>query len=366
MSDTPGIDGPDIDTPAGPDTGPGPATPAERYLADVRAHLAGLTEDERDDLLDDLAAHLHEAAADDPRPPAEVLGPPDRFAAELMASAGLDDRSGPPGPESRLARLRDRGRRLSDHRWTRATLDFLPELRPAWWVLRGYLAVLGLAVVFGDGDGDLAAFPVPSLGSPVVGLAAVVAAIVLSVRLGRSAGASRTGVRLANGVAVVLGLVAVGHVQAGMDNGFAVDQAAWADDRHLIDQGPGGEVLLSPAGGEPVTNIYAYDGNGELIPDVLLYDQDGRPLDLGDPLVDPVSGLELTTDYPLDANGAQVRNAYPREQRTVEWDERGMPRERAVPPPAVVVPPPSTTTTTAPATTTTTTTTEPPTTTTTP
>lgn len=354
MSDHTSTDATATDTDTGTGTGTsavdptaGPATSAERYLAEVRDHLAGLTglsDDEHDELLDDLAAHLHEVSIDDPRPLHETLGPPDRFAAELLASAGLEERARTSAATARLTRWRERGRRVGGHPWTQATLAFLPELRPAWWVLRGYLIVLGLAAVIADGDGDLGAFPVPSLGSPVVGLAAVATAVVLSVRLGRSPSPSRTRVRLVDGAAVVLGLAALVHVHSGLDGGFTVEDPAYADAEMTFELDPG-SGMVSPVDGGPITNIYAYDQDGELIP-VLLYDQNGRPLDLGEMLVDPTSGLELTTEYPLDANGAQVRNAYPLDQRTVEWDAQGTRRERPLPPPAVVVPPPSTTTTT--------------------
>jgi hypothetical protein len=333
------------------------AEPADSYLEDVRQHLtgvAGLTDDERDELLDDLAAHLREVAADDPRPLDETLGPPDRFAAELLASAGLE---GPATGDAagRLARWRAQGRRVRDHQWTRAVVGYLPELRPAWWVLRAYLIVLGLAALVAEGVEDLSAFPVPSLGSPIVGLVAVAAAIVPSVRLGRSTAAEgqpRTSVRLVNGVAVVLALVALAHLHDGFGAGGSdfVDPAyADGDPGLVLDTSSG----LTRADGTPITNIYAYDRHGELLSGVLLYDQDGNPLDLGDVVNDPITGSELVTNYPIDANGAQIRNAYPLDQRAAEWDDRGVRRERAVPPPAVVVPPPSTTTTTRETTTTT-------------
>jgi hypothetical protein len=80
-----------------------------------------------------------------------------------------------PGPDRELL-LED----LEDHL-------FLPELRPAWWVLRGYLAVQLVAVATSllfRGAG--LSFPVPTLlGSPVLGLLATVAAVAGSVRLGR-------------------------------------------------------------------------------------------------------------------------------------------------------------------------------------
>jgi len=59
----------------------------------------------------------------------------------------------------------------------------LTELRPAWWVLRGYLLVLVPCLVESDGVSD---FPLPApLGSHVLGLVFAVAAVTVSVALGR-------------------------------------------------------------------------------------------------------------------------------------------------------------------------------------
>jgi HAAS len=76
---------------------------AADYLDEVRSHLADLPTDERDDLLEDLEAHVHEVTAATDGPLDDALGPPAAFAAELRASAGLasaavtDDRAGSPG-----------------------------------------------------------------------------------------------------------------------------------------------------------------------------------------------------------------------------------------------------------------------------
>ena len=64
---------------------------AAAYLDEVRRHLADLPADERDDVVDDLDAHVHEVAAGTDRPLDEVLGPPAAFADELLASAGLEE-----------------------------------------------------------------------------------------------------------------------------------------------------------------------------------------------------------------------------------------------------------------------------------
>ena len=65
-----------------------------------------------------------------------------------------------------------------------AVVGFLPELRPAWWVPRGYLAVqavaIALSVLVYDGGFS---FPVPApFGSQLLGLLATMVAVVLSVR----------------------------------------------------------------------------------------------------------------------------------------------------------------------------------------
>jgi hypothetical protein len=100
-------------------------------------------------LLEDLEDHLQEVAAEAGGPLEERLGAPGTYAAELRASAGL--------PAPRPAGRRRAGRRLGESRVARrlarvwggavahpagaAVVGFLPELGPAWWVLRGYLTV---------------------------------------------------------------------------------------------------------------------------------------------------------------------------------------------------------------------------------
>ena len=71
------------------------------------------------------------------------------------------------------------------------------------------------------------------------------------------------------------------------------------------------------------TNIYPYSKDGKPLRDVLLYDQDGRPL------VPAKSGV--VTDVPIGADGLPIPNSYPLTQR----DPNGDP----VVPPRVALPP---------------------------
>jgi hypothetical protein len=165
-----------------------------RYAAAVRAAFADLPTPTAELLLEDLEDHLQEVAAEAGGPLEERLGAPAAYAAELRASAGLPA----PGSTRRRARSRLRDSRLAgrlERSWAaamahpagRAVVGLLPELRPAWWVLRGYLAVqlASVALSYLLADNGLS-FPVPQLlGSRVLGLLAVAAAVAGSVALGR-------------------------------------------------------------------------------------------------------------------------------------------------------------------------------------
>jgi len=158
-----------------------------RYVDAVREALSDLPAAQRDELLDDLTQHLQEVAAEGDAPLSVRLGPPAAYAEELRASIGLTADSPRPrgGVLHRLEAGLDRGRAaLLEHPTSRAVVDFLPELRPGWWVLRGYLLVAVPSVLW-DYAGARS-FPWPIVyGSRVLGLLATLAAIVASVAIGR-------------------------------------------------------------------------------------------------------------------------------------------------------------------------------------
>ena len=309
---------------------------SDRYLSEVAPHLAALTADERTDLLDDLAQHLREIAAEPGPPLRERLGPPAAYAAELLATAGVEV-EGRPRPTWAAAASAMVGR-LRSSTLGREAARAWPALRPAWWVARAYLAVSLLTAMARDASDP--GFPVPELfGSAFFGLVAILVAIPLSIRLGqRHLGRTgRTAVIVAN---VVLAVFAVA----------LFDRAANTDVQYLgFSDGPSGfraDGCLRAADGEPITNLYPYDSEGRLLDTVLLYDQLGRPVD--NLCVDYDSqGRRLHTEYRRDANGASVINAFPRRQATPtgrpypQFSEGGVaPTGSTVPvnPPPVVVP----------------------------
>ena len=157
-----------------------PSPEVHAYAAEVRAALADVPAERSAELLDDLEDHLAEVALEGDGTLATKLGPPADYAAELRRSAGLAEPAVPPaarwhdGVSRRLERLRT-------SRPVTAVADFLPELRPAWWVLRAWAALLAVDAIFIGNT----SFPVPTLGiSPVVGLVLTGAAITWSVRRG--------------------------------------------------------------------------------------------------------------------------------------------------------------------------------------
>ena len=119
---------------------------AQDYLAAVEHELADLSAEDRSALMEDLALHLEALTAeDDDRPLAVRLGPAAAYAADLRAAAGLPPRGGAAPAGDWRARVdavlaSPSFRRLGPA--GREVRRLLRELRPAWWVLRGYLVVL--------------------------------------------------------------------------------------------------------------------------------------------------------------------------------------------------------------------------------
>lgn len=250
------------------------AEQAQAYLAAVQAELADLPADERTALSEDLALHLQALTAeDDDRPVAVRLGDSAAYAAELRAAACLPPRAG--GQQLPVAGFRERLQRVRALAATRQALRVVGELRPVWWAVRGYLVVTVPCVLDVDGSPD---FPVPTpLGSPLLGVLLVVAAVVGSFALGRRRLPRTAGVLVgAAGVVLALGSLVVwqsawhGLQGSPSQGGYSADPA---------EQAVGSYPLLSRYG--PVTDVLPYAADGTPLQGVLLYDQDGRPLQVG-------------------------------------------------------------------------------------
>jgi hypothetical protein len=272
------------------------------YAAAVRAALAPVPESQRESLLEDLEDHLAEVASESEVPLQERLGKPEDYAAELRSAyAGGAETIGRRRP------IRDAaagliGSVIGTTAYREARL-LLPELRPGWWVLRAYLAVLVLSFLFKNGN-NLRPIPNPFSSFGLVQIVATVAAIVISVRLGRRVARSAKVVRWAGlGVNFAIALLTV-PVLVSMSTSHPYYTYSSAN----------AEVYYYPG----FTNIYPYSKDGKPLKDVLLYDQSGKPL------MPPKSGV--ATDYSLDANGQPILNAYPLNQRHPNGDPMSPPR----------------------------------------
>lgn len=261
-----------------------PVAEIASYLDRVRAALADLPAADRDELLDDLESHLAEVAGEDDGSLVSRLGPPEQYADELRSSAGLPIRGGPAPRRSvpdRLAEIRQEPQ-------VRQILEFLPQLRPGWWVLRGVLVAWLL---------------VSLVGGLVLILPLAVLAVPLSVGLGRRSQAEHRTRRAALVVDVLIVALALYTLAAitSRSPDYVGDQPAVS--------GTGG--LVGPAG--PVTNIYPYAKDGTPLRDVLLYDQFGQPVVVQP---DPYGPPGTVRQFPYAADGHAIENAYPQDQAT--------------------------------------------------
>ncbi|MEU8362018.1 hypothetical protein AB0C27_38965 [Nonomuraea sp. NPDC048882] len=229
----------------------------EQYAQAVREALAD--HPERHELLEDLDDHLGEIAAESDLPLEERLGSPGVYADELAAAYG----ERPESDGNRRTAAREWGRRVGARLRVSAAYSgftaFLPELRPGWWVLRGYL--LAMVVVSMAAQVRL----VPMTPSD---WAVVLAGVFASVWFGRRA-RSRPVVLVAvaaNAVAALAlfaGMVEAGGLTTPVPSPEAVTSI--------------GRVYVRQASSDGVYNLRPYAKDGTPLTDVYLYDQDGRP-----------------------------------------------------------------------------------------
>jgi hypothetical protein len=258
------------------------------YVAQVRMALGGLPGSTRDELLDDLPEHLAEVLAEGHGTLVERLGAPAAYAAELLAAAGPADV--PPKRRDQLAELREKAGgwlRSADTRvgpvlgYARAS-EFLALLRPAWWVLRGYLLAMVIAHLLDGGGSPIGLLPRVG-GNDLTALVLLAAGVVGSIWLGRRGAPTRSWPRYAyfSGTAVLILLALAGFAEADHD----------ARSTPYMDA-----TYSGGSGYESVRDVFVYDGQGHPVEDAQLYDQDGAPLQLGSHYcTDPDSGDSRTS-----------------------------------------------------------------------
>lgn len=298
----------------------------EAFVAQVRARLTDLSEDEREELLGGLEADLVEKLAD-----GADLGDPWLYAAELRAAAGLPEGRRPlvRTPRLRLPKDEDLGiwldgarRRffaeIERHAAGPKAWEVVATLRPVWWVIRAWVAVT--VVDRWAGPWERISL-IPSLAVPGLGLGLLVVAIVVStlVGLGRLWPGSGQDRPLRSRVALaILNVAALATILSfSLTSGtYLSSEQTWMDDARM--GGPYQPRDGLRLDGVLVRNIFAYDAQGNPLTGVQLFRGNGQAL--------AVSPLHAESAYPgardrtvgcgwAAEDGHQVRNVFPLVER---------------------------------------------------
>lgn len=286
-----------------------------QFAQGVRAALADLPAEEVDDLTEGLEADLAEAYAEDLQ---RELPDPAAYATELRAAAGLPMRAKAPrsGLFSGLVQgwkdtRADITIAIRRNPALASALDFLGELRPAWWILRGVVAVMCVRYIMGD-PGNL-------LPNDYFDVLVLVAFVLISVQWGRGRW------HLPRGMGPVL---FVGNLVAAVVAIPVLASALDDRDHYYYETEPAGTQDLTGVylNGSEVTNIFGYDSKGNRLEGIQLFDQDGKPLATsvpgGNGCLDPdCNETGLWTPSVLET-GQTVWNVFPMRMVKMIFDEQ--------------------------------------------
>ena len=290
------------------------------FVAEVRARLADLDSEVQEELVGGLDADLVDLVADQGL---GALGDAQAYADELRAAAGLPLRPSRKPRGRRLAvrrigeswptaanRLLDsvRGRWLewATTAWRGPVWDLLVVVRPAWWLLRAWVAVQLMDILTGPWESPTL---IPSLGVDGLGAVLVLALAVPSVLVGL--GRWWPGTALTSSVAARIVVLAV-------NSAAVIGAVGWIDfpasnvtvPRQFVQEGGHRPATVLRVGGERLCNIQAYGAQGNPLIGVQLYDQDGRPINLR--CEAPYGGLQT---YPWLLGSERRWNVFPLPER---------------------------------------------------
>jgi hypothetical protein len=268
------------------------------YAAAVRAALADVPEPDRTELLEDLEDHLREIAVESTESLTARLGTPESYAAELRAAyTGTTVPKAQPKPGLFGLAKADYRRRFPDGIGWPEFLGFLREFLVLWWILRAVFAYLILGWALGGGA------PRPTNALDLV-LPLVLVVISVAVGILTRNHRPRGGRLLLLIGANVLVLVA-GFSTYGFDSwkdfishpGSSVRSTDYA-------QPAVAGASQAPTSLSGVVNIYPYSKDGKPLTGILLYDQNGNPIQ-----TDWRQGPYSLTPQPSSA--PPVSNSYP-------------------------------------------------------
>lgn len=297
------------------------------FVDRVRERLADLTDEEREELVGGLEADIDELVADGGS--VAELGDPRAYADELRSAAGLGPsrpgggrrprlrRRGGPAPVAEelgrtLDAVRDRWLALMDAPGLREAWGVVASLRPVWWVARAWVALELFDYFLGNGRWGLDLFP--TVGPQVVAALLLLAAVVVSVQIGRR----RVWPGTARGAAAWSRLLLAGlNVFAALALVFAVPQLPTQEDvSDAFDHGYGAGMRDDDHDGlthrgDLVANVFPYDAAGRPLTGVQLFDQDGRPLSVARSIGESRRGNRLEVVYPWLSGEQREYHVFP-------------------------------------------------------
>jgi hypothetical protein len=255
------------------------------FVAAVRDRLVDLTEEEREELVGGLEGDMSDLVSERG---VESLPEPAAYAAELRVAAGFAAEAGAKGHRTMSAWARvERVLDASAERWDLfarglpgSPWELLVSLRPVWWVLRAWIALQLVDLLWGSGSINYGLSPIPSLmgwGLPLLGVAVIGSVLIGLGKLWPGPGRSGLGGRL---VLLALNVLAIGLLWVTLGSVYTPEKAAaWGGDM-VSSQSLGAATDGLTFNGEPVANVYPYDAQGRPLTGVQLVDRQGRRLSI--------------------------------------------------------------------------------------
>jgi hypothetical protein len=231
----------------------------DRYVDEVRHHLADLDPDVREELTEGLGADLTELVEEQG---SGALPRPAEYAAELRAAAGLT-------PATR--------RPLLAPDWWRPGWEIAVAAQPVWWVARAWVWVMLLHLLLwgpDEGNYDVPWLPTQSFG---LGLGLWLIASVASIQVGRGrlwpGGPHRT--------TAAIGMLAVVNIGTGVGGSFALEQVDTVLDTRSMDsreQAHDVNPAVITYQGRQSCSLLVFDADGNRVRGAEVQDQSGRVL----------------------------------------------------------------------------------------